>query len=138
VPSQLKPQPRVDTLVVDPASGAQRRRSDYHGTAWFGQGGPVRGGVREEARFFLPDSLPYWRARLHDAVVACSVALQGQSGDPNMLSDPHSQWVEDPRADGLAWLQLTFTVEGRDPLAVSYRVVAVCDPEAVALGQISD
>jgi hypothetical protein len=138
VPAQLNAQPRVDTLVVDPASGAQRRRSDYRGTAWFTQGGPIRGGVREEARFFLPDSLPYWRARLHDAVVACSVSLQVQSGDPNMVSDPHAAWVEDPRADGLAWLQLTFSVEGRDPLAISYSVVALCDPEAVALGQVSD
>ena len=135
---QVGSQPRVDTLVSDPASGAQRRRSDYHGTAWFGQGGPIRPPVQEEARFFLPDSLPYWRARLHDAVVACSVSIQAQSGETNRVSDPHAAWVEDPRADGLAWLHLSFTVEGRDPLAVSYRVVAVCDPEAVALGQSSE
>ena len=138
MPPQLNPQPRVDTIVADPTSGAQRRRSDYSGTAWFGVGGPVRGAISEEARFFLPDSLPYWRARLHDAVVQCSVALQVQSGHPNVVSDPHTQWVEDPRADGLAWLQLTFSVEGRDPLAISYRVVALCDPEAVALGELSD
>jgi hypothetical protein len=135
---QVTAQPRVDTLVADPASGGQRRRSDYRGTAWFGEGGRVRGAVQEEARLFLPDSLPYWRARLHDAVVACSVSLQAQSGYPNLVSDPHAAWVEDPRADGLAWLQLTFNVEGRDPLAVSYEVVALTSSEAVALGQVSD
>jgi len=132
----MNPQPRVDTLVVDPASGVQRRRSDYRGTAWFGRGAGLR--LREDARFFLPDSLPYWRARLHDAVAACSVSLQAAAGHPNMVSDPHTEWVEDPRADGLAWLQLTFSVEGGDPLAISYAVVAVCDPQAVALGQVSD
>jgi hypothetical protein len=126
------PQPRVDTLVMDPASGSQRRRSDYSGTAWFASGGMIRGEVREGARFVLPDSLPYWRARLDDAVVACSVALQVQTGYPNTIVDPHAEWVPDPRDDDLAWLQLSFDVEGRDPLGVSYRVTALCAPGAIA------
>jgi hypothetical protein len=130
---QSRPQPRIDTLVTDPASGAERRRSDYSGSAWFGTGGgPVRGAVREEARFFLPDSLPYWRARLDDAVAACSVALQVQSGYPNSLSDPHAQWVADPRNDDIAWLELTFSLDAREPLAVSYRVTVLTDPAAIA------
>jgi hypothetical protein len=130
--TQARPQPRIDTLVNDPATGAERRRSDYTGTVWFGAGGMVRGAVREDARFFLPDSLPYWRARLDDAVAACSVAIQVQTGYPNSIVDPHVAWVPDPRNDDLAWLELTFSVEGRDPLAVSYRVTAVCNPTAVA------
>jgi hypothetical protein len=128
---QANPQPRIDTMVTDPASGTQQRRSDYSGTAWFGGGGKVRGEVREEARFFLPDSLPYWRRRLDDAVAACSVALQAQTGHPNTITDPHVEWVPDPRNDDIAWLQLTFGVDCRDPVAVSYRVTAVCNPKAI-------
>jgi hypothetical protein len=119
-------------LVTDPATGAQRRRSDYTGTVWFGGAGKIRVAVREDARLFLPDSLPYWRSRLDDAAVTCSVALQLQTGYPNAITDPHASWVPDPRNDDLAWLQMAFSVEGRDPLAVSYRVVAMCDPDAIA------
>ena len=137
MPSQATHQPRVDTVVADPVTGAQRRRGDYHGTVWFG-GGRTRGEIAEDAAFFLPDSLPYWRNRLDDALLSCSVALQVQSGYPNRIDDPHAAWVPDPRVDGLAWIQLSFAVEGRDPLAVSYRVVALCSPEAVATGQVSD
>jgi hypothetical protein len=46
--------------------------------------------------------------------------------------------VPDPRVDGVAWIELSFSVDGRDPVAVSYRVVAVCHPEAVATGAVSD
>jgi hypothetical protein len=127
-----RPQPRIDTIVKDPASGAERRRSDYAGSVWFTRGGKTGGDIQEEARFFLPDSLPYWRARLGDAAASCSVALQVQSGQPNSVLDPHVDWVDDPRDDDLSWLEISFAVDGRDPLVVSYRVVALCDPTAVA------
>ena len=135
---QLTPQPRIDTVVSDPASGAQRRRSDYHGTALFAGRGMVRADIQEEVRFFLPDSLPYWRGRLDDGVLACSVSLQVQSGYPNSVTGPHAAWVPDPRVDGVAWIELSFDVDARDPLAVAYRVVALCKPEAVATGAVSD
>ena len=44
-PIEVVPNPRIDTLVVDAASGLQRRRTEYTGTVWFG-GRPSLSGRR--------------------------------------------------------------------------------------------
>ena len=58
VPAQL-----IDTSVADLATGAQRRRTDYAGTVWYGSRPQLIGdnahsgpGARVEAPFWLPDS----------------------------------------------------------------------------------
>jgi hypothetical protein len=88
--------------------------------------------VDEDSAFFLPDSLPYRRAGVADGVISCTVGLQYQSGESNYVFHAQADWGDDPRAADLCWVQLHLTMEGRQPLGVSYRVVALCDPAAVA------
>jgi hypothetical protein len=76
---ELEPQPRVDTLVTDAASGERRRRTEYLGTAWIdgraeaagmtlrrvGQPGMVS--PAKDVALFVPDGLPYRRDALEGA-----------------------------------------------------------------------
>ena len=134
------PQPRVDTLVTDPATGAQRRRTEYCGTVWYGAPPNTSGGmvaftrslVRDATPFFLPDSQPYRRAELADAVVTCGVAIQAHSGEASFVKAAEASFADDPRGGDRCWVALLIDVYGQEPLAVSYRVVALCDPAAVA------
>jgi hypothetical protein len=146
VAPQLIPQPRIDTFVRDAATGAERRRTEYSGTVWFG-GPPDTGGrivgfvstfLRDATPVFLPDSLPYRRDALSDALVSCTAAVQGSTAETNFVTAAGAAWADDPRGGDLAWLQLTLDVYGKEPLGVAYRVVALCDPEAVATGTVSD
>jgi hypothetical protein len=81
------PQPRIDTLVIDAATGTQRRRTEYSGTVWFGGRPQVTsyGTITTtrhaviESPFFLPDSLPYRPDPLDDAVVVRSPS-RGETG----------------------------------------------------------
>jgi hypothetical protein len=136
---EVLPQPRIDTLVTDAVTGMQRRRTDYTGTVWFG-GRPqltsvgtmsVARGARVETPFFLPDSLPYRPDPLEDAVVACSVALQGAEAEAHQILDYKAGLVPDPRNAAVCWMQLQVIAAGRAPIAVSYRVVAVVALNAI-------
>lgn len=141
MPGQPIPQPRIDALVKDPATGAERRRTEYSGVVWFGQPPDISGGivsftstyVRDATPFFLPDSLPYRRDAVAGAVVACTASVQGSGAETNLITDVTAGWADDPRGGDLCWLQLRLDVYGREPLGISYRVVAVCDPAAVAV-----
>ena len=143
MPPQPFPQPRIDTLVADAVSGEQRRRTDYRGSVWYGQ--PPEIGARriaapgsrflawERSAFFLPDSLAYRRAELGDAQVSCSVAIHASHGNFQLLLGAQASWADDPRGGDLCWLQLELTVHATsEPIGVSYGVVAVCAPGAVA------
>ena len=121
------PQPRVDTLVIDAATGAQRRRTEYTGTVWFA-GRPNLGGATIvrfatiETPFFLPDSLPYRPDPLNDAQVVVAVAIQGAEEGSHQIADYRAGLVADPRNPAVCWIQLQVRARAAAPFAVSYRV----------------
>ena len=92
----------------------------------------TRSFVRDARPFYLPDSHPYERALLADAVVSCSVAIQAHSGEASFVNAAQASFADDPRGGDRCWVALQIDVYGQEPLAVAYRVVALCDPAAVA------
>src|SRR4051812_32935699 len=99
---EVLPQPRVD-LLVDDASGARRRMTEYTGLVWYG-GRPQRSRFGSltvnvagsiESPFFLPDSLPYDAAKLADATLSVSVALANVSEHINLF-DQSAAFAPDP------------------------------------------
>jgi hypothetical protein len=131
------PQPRIDTFVSDANTGAQMRCTEYSGTLWYGdppQLGPVRAftrrGIQDDTPVFLPDSLPYQRSELGGGTIACTVGIQAQTGESTHVIAAHADWADDPRGGDAAWIALRVTVAGYEPLAVSYRVVALCSTRA--------
>jgi hypothetical protein len=133
------PQPRVDTLVTDAATGEQRRQTEYSGTVWLGGrpeitgfGSVSRGGLASiESPFVLPDSLPYVASRTGDAIVACTIATQSAT-DAAQTVDYRAGLVADPGGGDLAWLQPQIIAVAQVPLGVSYRVVVRVALDAVA------
>lgn len=121
------PQPRVDTIVIDAATGGQRRRTEYTGTVWFG-GRPNIGGattvrpVMIETPFFLPDSLPYRPDPLNDAQVVATIAIQGAEDRAHQVADYRAGLVADPRNPAVCWIQLQLHARATAPFGVSYRI----------------
>jgi hypothetical protein len=132
-------QPRIDTLVNDAATGAQVRRTDYSGVAWYGAPPDTSGRMisfnqeylREDSAFFLPDSHPYAREHLGEASATCSVAVVGEPGEAYFVTHAEASFADDPRGGDHAWLALRIAVYGRQPLGISYRVTAICPTAAV-------
>ena len=126
VPAQL-----IDTSVADPATGAQRRRTDYAGTVWYGgppqligdnaRSGP---GARVETPFWLPDSHTY---ETTDVQIQATAAVQGglvvSNGGSFMILEVGAALAEHP-AGGLK-LFVTVIAVARLPLGVAYRVTVV-------------
>lgn len=139
---EVEPQPRVDTLVKLP-NGAEARRTEYSGTAWFDGKPLVSGlalrrapnapkGIRTpnfSASFFVPDSLPYNRASLADATLSVSVVLQA-SGETGAIVDAAVTFTDDP-SGAPTWLQLHVHGHIGWPAAAGYRVIALTSPDAV-------
>jgi hypothetical protein len=125
------PAQRIDTSVADPASGAQRRRTDYAGTAWYGgrpqligenaRSGP---GARVDAPFWLPDSHTY---ETGDMQIQATAAVQGglvvSNGGSFMILEVEAALGEHP--DGGLKLFVTVVAVARLPLGVAYRVTVV-------------
>jgi hypothetical protein len=136
-PIEVVPNPRIDTLVVDAASGLQRRRTEYTGTVWFA-GRPSLSGMtvsrlaQIESPFFLPDSLPYRTDLVGTALVACSVAIESAVDEDHQLARHGATLAPDPRDPAVSWVQLELVGRFKSPLAVSYRVDVIVPPEAVA------
>lgn len=136
---EVVPQPRIDTLVIDAATGLQRRRTEYTGTVWFGGRPHVTsyGTVTKtafasiESPFFLPDSLPYRPDPLEDALVVVSVAIQGGEDRSHQILDYRAGLVPDPRNAAVCWMQLQVIARSVVPLAVSYRVDALVAMNAI-------
>ncbi|UUO01365.1 hypothetical protein M4D79_23085 [Mycolicibacterium novocastrense] len=139
---EVEPQPRIDTLVTL-TNGADARRTEYTGTAWFDGKPQVSGltlrrapnapkGIRTpnfSASFFLPDSLPYNRVSLADATLSVSVVLQA-SGETGAIVDAAVTFTDDP-SGAPTWLQLHVHGHIGWPAAVGYRVIALTSPDAV-------
>lgn len=123
------PAQRIDTAVADPASGAQRRRTDYAGTVWYGGRPQLIGdnarsgeGARVEAPFWLPDSHTY---ETSDVQIQATAAVQGglvvSSGGSFMILEASAAVGEHP--DGGLKLFVTVVAVARLPLGVAYRVI---------------
>ena len=140
---ELEPQPRIDTMVRLP-DGGEARRTEYVGAAWF-DGKPVLSGLTLhrspnaprglrrsafEAAFFVPDSLPYDRGALGNAVLSASVTLRGTGGESNAIVNAGATFVDDP-SGAPTWIQLTLQANLGWPAGVDYRIVAITPPAAV-------
>lgn len=139
---EVEPQPRIDTLVRRP-SGAEARRTEYVGTAWF-DGKPVVSGMtlqrspnaprgirmpNFQTSFFLPDSLRYDRAKLDDAMLSVSVVLQA-SGERAAIVNAAATFTDDP-SGAPTWIQVHLNGHLGWPAGVGYRIVALTPSDAV-------
>ena len=140
-PVEVEPQPRIDTLVRVPG-GAERRRTEYLGVAWF-DGRPMVHGYRllrgteapkgirppeKNVAFFLPDSLAYARERLGDAQLSVTASARA-IGDNGALIEAAASFVDDP-SGAPTWVNLRVLAFGSWPLGISYRVVALTPVDA--------
>ena len=143
----FEPAQRIDTLVADPDSGEQRRRTDYAGTAWWG-GRPQMVGryplpgqpaAHISAPFWLPDSLAYAPGAVRDAQVQATAAVQGglatDSGGNFEILDVMAALGEHTDAGGALRLYVGVTAVASLPFAVAYRVTVLCAPEMVRPGE---
>lgn len=126
-PIDVVPNARIDTLVVDAASGLQRRRTEYTGTVWFAGRASLSGVTisrlaQIESPFFLPDSLPYRPDPLNDAQVVATAAVQGSEEGAHQIVEVHAGLVADPRNPAVCWVQVQVRARAATPLGVSYRV----------------
>jgi len=144
---EVTAQPRLDTLVSHGDTGTKVRRTDYSGTAWYGEPPDTSGMavsfsqtyLNEDSAFFLPDSHPYVTADLGgDAAVTCSVALQAQPGEACFITLADASFTPDPRGGDRSWIALRVAVYGRQPLAIAYRVTAICPVIAVPSSRAID
>ena len=132
------PTQRIDTLVADPETGEQRRRTDYSGTVWYGgrpqiTGGMVIGGGRIAqitTPFWLPDSHKYGPGAAAAVQIQASAAVQSAAGDAQIL-DVSAGLGEDPQNSGALLAYVGVTAAAPVPLGVAYRVTVICTPEAV-------
>jgi hypothetical protein len=140
---ELEPQPRIDTLVRLP-DGGEARRTEYVGTAWF-DGKPILTGLTLqrspnaprgfrrtsfESAFYVPDSLPYDRPALGDAVLSASVVLRATGGDSSAIVDATATFVDDP-SGAPTWIQLALRANIGWPAGIGYRIVALTPLDAV-------
>jgi hypothetical protein len=139
-PTTVEPQPRIDTLVVDAVTGAQRRRTEYTGTAWYGTRPELgafvlvrSGAARIESAFYLPDSLPYRAELAGSAVIAVSIAVQSAAQESHQFVDRWVTLEPDPRNAAVCWLQLRIVAASWTPVAIGYRIDVLVPPEAVLL-----
>jgi hypothetical protein len=134
------PAQRIDSLVEDPDSGEQRRRTDYAGTVWYG-GPPQMVGrhplpgdtaAQISAPFWLPDSHLYEPSAAGDVQVQATAAVQGglatSSGGNFEILDVAAALGEHPEHAGAFLVYAAVTAVASLPFGVSYRVTVVCAP----------
>ena len=129
---------RLDTVVTDPQTGEQRRRTDYSGTVWYGgrpqmTGGMVIGGggiAQITTPFWLPDSHKYGPEAAAAAQIQAGAAVQSAARDGQIL-DVNAGLGEDPQGGGALLAYVGVTAVASLPLGVAYRVTVICAPEAL-------
>jgi hypothetical protein len=142
----LVAQPRLDTLVTEFHSDAQRLRTDFAGTAWIGDipdpvsgmMGPLYQRRTVDSQLFLPDTHWYTVGGLDDAEVQVSVGLlqvpgtkQGTQGLIGAIADPQADFFEHPEQDDRVGLCLTLRGEIWSNVGLSYKITVICRREAV-------
>ena len=138
----VAPAQRVDTLVADPDSGEQRRRTDYAGTAWYG-GRPTIVGIQPlpgsdaqiGASFWLPDSHAYEAGAAGSVQVQASAAVQGglatSTGGNLLVLDVGAALGADPQGSGTMLVYVTVSAVATLPFGVAYRVIVICAPDVL-------
>lgn len=132
------PAPRIDTVVADPVTGRQRRRTDYAGTVWYGERPQMTRGIvmsqgagaQITTPFWLPDSHVYEAEATADAQVQASAGIQSMAEQCQIL-EVGASMGEDPQNSRALRVCMTVTAAGRLPLGVAYRVTVICAPEAL-------
>jgi hypothetical protein len=136
------PAGRIDTVVGDPVSGEQRRRTDYAGTVWFGGRPQIVGGQPLPGRnaeiqtpFWLPDSHRYEPGAGGDVQLQASAAVQGgmatSAGGNFQILEVAAALGEDPQSGGALRVFVAVTAVTTLPLGVAYHVTVVCPAEAL-------
>lgn len=142
----LAAQPRLDTLVTEWRSEAQRLRTDYAGTAWLGDrpaddtglAGPdyTRRGV--DVQLFLPDTHWYAVDALDDVeiqvtggLVQVAATARQTQGLVGALAAPTVDFFEHPDGEPGVGICLSLRGEIWSNLGLSYRVSVLCRPDAV-------
>ncbi|MDQ5832267.1 MAG: hypothetical protein M3550_04315 [Actinomycetota bacterium] len=132
------PAQRIDTVVADPVTGEQRRRTDYAGTVWYGEPPQMTRGIvisrgagaQITTPFWLPDSHVYRAEAAGEAQVQASAAVQSMV-DHCQILEVGASLGQDPQNTGGLLVYMAVTAAGRLPLGVAYRVTVICAPEAL-------
>ena len=132
------PAQRIDTLVTDPQTGEQRRRTDYSGTVWYGgrpqlTGGMVVSGGRIAqitTPFWVPDSHKYGPEAATGVQIQAGAAIQSAAREGQIV-DVSAGLGEDPQDGGALLAYMGVTAVASVPLGVAYRLTVICAPEAV-------
>lgn len=113
------------------------RRIEYTGVVWFGGQRPGDGLIISKARsglseqFIPPDSHPFHPERWQQAITTIEMSkFWGEDGLPPTYAVGFSP---DPQGRPYFWVTVAFQV-GRChvPIAYSYRITVLCEPDAVA------
>jgi hypothetical protein len=141
----LVAQPRLDTLVTEFRSEAQRLRTDYAGTAWLGDVPDPASGMMGpnyqrravDSQLFLPDTHWYTVQELDDAEIQISAGLlqvpgttQGSQGLVGAIADPSADFFEHPEHDDRVGICLTLRGRIWSNVGLSYRITVLCRPES--------
>lgn len=134
---EVDPQPRIDVLVTDAATGEQRRRTTYSGMIWLGGRIDVTASVQVsrsgaiDAPVILPDSLAYDPAKLADATVTAAWAIGTASSRDGqaVVGLRRVGFVPDPQGRPPMWLQLHLAGRGMLPCGITYQVEAYTVPD---------
>ncbi len=132
------PAQRIDTVVTDPASGEQRRRTDYAGTVWYGGRPQMTAGIvmsqggaaQITTPFWLPDSHAYEPGAAGDAQIQASAAIQSTT-EYGQILEVGAALGDDAQNSGALLVYMTVTAAARVPLGVAYRVTVICGLDAL-------
>lgn len=142
----LAAQPRLDTLVTELRSDAQRLRTDFAGTAWIGDIPDPASGMMGpnyqrrvvDSQLFLPDTHWYTVRELDDAEIQIAVGLlqvpgtgQGTQGLVGAIADPRADFYEHPQHEDRVGICLTLRGQIWSNVGLSYRITVLCRPESL-------
>ena len=136
----VAPAQRVDSIVTDPDSGEQRRRTDYAGTVWYGGRPqlvgrhPLPGDIAAQisSSFWLPDSHAYDAAAGESVQIQATASVQGglatTAGGNLLILDVSASLAANPQDSGTALVYVTVNAAASLPFGVAYRVIVICAP----------
>jgi hypothetical protein len=132
---------RVDSLVTDPDSGEQRRRTDHAGTVWYGGRPQLRAGrhplpgdtaAQISSSFWLPDSHAYDAAAGESVQIQATASVQGglatTAGGNLLILDVNGGLGANPDGSGTTLVYVTVNAAASLPFGVAYRVIVLCAP----------
>ena len=136
----VTPAQRVDSLVTDPDSGEQRRRTDYAGTVWYGGPPQLLGrhplpgdtAAQISSSSWLPDSHAYDAAAGEGVQIQATASVQGglatTAGGNLLILDVSASLGANPHDSGTTLVYVTVNAAASLPFGVAYRVIVMCAP----------